>query len=147
MLHPDFKEFIELLSEQNVNYLVVGGYALNLYIAKPRNTGDLDIWIEVSEENSSKMKFVIEKFCSVDNVDKNIFLDKNLRVPIGIPPVCLDILMHIDGLIFHECFHRKNLITWGGIDIPFLSKEDLITTKKVVNRPQDKADVAALMST
>ncbi len=36
MLHPDFKEFLELLNEQQVKYLVVGGYALNLYIAKPR---------------------------------------------------------------------------------------------------------------
>ena len=46
MLHRDFKEFLELLSELKVKYLVVGGYALNLYIAKPRSTDDIDIWIK-----------------------------------------------------------------------------------------------------
>jgi predicted nucleotidyltransferase len=134
------------LNEQQVNYLIVGGYALNLYIAKPRNTGDLDIWIEVSESNSLKMKNIVEEFCNVSNVDKNVFMNRKLRVPIGNPPVCLDILMNIDGLNFEECFNRKNIISWEAVEIPFLSKEDLITTKKVVNRPQDKADVAALLN-
>ncbi len=145
MLHPDFKEFLELLNEKQVKYLVVGGYALNLYIAKPRNTGDLDIWIELSDENAGKMKVVVEKFCNVNNIDKDVFLNQNLRAPIGVPPVCIDILMKIDGLKFEECFYRKNVISWEGVNIPFLSKEDLITTKKTVNRPQDIADVAALM--
>lgn len=146
MLHPDFKEFIELLNEQNVRYLIVGGYALNLYVAKPRNTGDLDIWIEIDEDNAEKMKNIVEKFCNVDGVDKNVFLDKNLRVPIGNPPICLDILMNVDGLNFEECYNCKNVIKWEGIKIPFLSKADLLTTKKIVNRPQDKADIAALLN-
>lgn len=146
MLHPDFKEFLELLNEQQVKYLVVGGYALNLYIAKPRNTGDLDIWIEISEVNAAKMKSIVENFCNVNNVDENVFLNKKLRIPIGIPPICLDILMNVDGLNFNECYNRKKIILWEGVGIPFLSKEDLITTKKVVNRPQDKADVAALLN-
>ncbi len=146
MLHPDFKEFIELLNDYQVRYLVIGGYALNLYIAKPRNTGDLDIWIEISEENADKMKTIVEKFCNVNDVDKDVFRNKNLRVPIGVPPICIDILMNVDGLDFSKCYKQKNVISWEGVQIPFLSKDDLIASKKVVNRPQDKADVAALLN-
>lgn len=145
MLHRDFKEFLELLNELKVKYLVVGGYALNLYIAKPRNTGDINIWIKISDANAAKVKSAVETFCGVTNIDKSVFLNKNLRAPIGEPPVCIDILMNIDGLEFEKCYNRKNIVTWDGIKIPFLSKQDLLVTKKVVNRPQDKADVAALL--
>lgn len=146
MLHKDFKEFLELLNELKVKYIVVGGYALNLYISKPRNTGDIDIWVKRSISNASKMKKVVEKFCGESNIDKSIFLNKNLRAPIGEPPFCIDILMDIKGLEFDLSHKQKNIIVWDGIRIPFLSKGDLIKTKKAVNRPQDKADLAALTS-
>ena len=42
MLNKDFKEFVELLNSTNVEYLVVGGYALAAH-GHPRYTGDLDI--------------------------------------------------------------------------------------------------------
>lgn len=144
MLQTDFKEFLELLNEYNVRYLVVGGYALNLYVTKPRNTGDLDIWIEISAENALNMKKAVEHFCGVNDIDETVFMNENLRAPIGEPPLCIDILMKVDGLEFQKCYKQKNVISWHQIDIPFLTKSDLITTKKFVNRPQDIADVAAL---
>ena len=42
MLHKDFKEFIELLIGHQVEYLIVGGYAVGAH-GHPRYTGDLDI--------------------------------------------------------------------------------------------------------
>ncbi len=92
------------------------------------------------------MKNIVEKFCNVNDIDENVFLNRKLRVPIGIPPLCLDILMNVDGLTFTECYDHKKVILWESINIPFLSKEDLITTKKIVNSSQDKADVAALLN-
>ena len=144
MLHRDFKEFLELLSELKVKYLVVGGYALNLYIAKPRSTDDIDIWIKWSRSNSKNIRKAVEIFCNETNIDPSIFLDKNLRAPIGEPPFCIDILMDIKGLDFDAAYRQKNIVKWGKLEIPFLSKEDLIKTKKAVNRPQDKADLFAL---
>ena len=47
----DFKEFIELLNEHNVRYLIVGGYAVGFH-SRPKFTQDLDIWIDNSEENA-----------------------------------------------------------------------------------------------
>jgi hypothetical protein len=45
VLNQDFKEFIQLLNENDVRYLVVGGYAVALH-GHPRYTKDIDIWIE-----------------------------------------------------------------------------------------------------
>ena len=60
-LHPDFKEFIELLNEYEVRYLVVGGYAVGAY-GRPRYTGDIDFWIAISIENSAKVVQVLNDF-------------------------------------------------------------------------------------
>ena len=61
VLAKDFEEFIRILNEQGVEYLVVGGYALAFH-GRPRHTGDLDIWIDVSEENAGRMLPVLREF-------------------------------------------------------------------------------------
>ena len=43
----DFQDFIHLLNKQAVEYRVVGGYASALH-GKPRHTGDLGIWVNIS---------------------------------------------------------------------------------------------------
>jgi hypothetical protein len=54
MLNQDFKEFIQLLNENQVKYLVIGGYAVAIH-GHPRYTKDIDIWIEISQENAQKL--------------------------------------------------------------------------------------------
>jgi hypothetical protein len=60
-LHPDFKDFLRLLSSHNVKYLLVGGYAVG-YHGYPRATGDMDIWIEMSKPNSKKIAATFRDF-------------------------------------------------------------------------------------
>jgi hypothetical protein len=52
-LEPDFEDFISLLTKYHVEYLIVGGYAMAFH-GRPRYTGDLDIWINISESNAEK---------------------------------------------------------------------------------------------
>ncbi len=47
-VEKDFEEFIRLLNYHKVKYLIVGAYAL-IYYTKPRNTGDIDFFIEASD--------------------------------------------------------------------------------------------------
>lgn len=54
-LDKDFKEFIELLNEHKVNYLVIGGYAVN-YHGYPRYTKDIDFWIWQTQNNFKKLR-------------------------------------------------------------------------------------------
>lgn len=60
-LNQDFKEFIELLNEHKVEYLVVGGYAV-AYHGHPRYTGDIDFWIAISKENAQKVVNALRDF-------------------------------------------------------------------------------------
>jgi hypothetical protein len=61
VLSPDFKEFLKLLNKQEVEYLVVGGYAVVIH-GYPRLTGDIDLWIKPTIENSRKVVKVLEQF-------------------------------------------------------------------------------------
>jgi len=61
ILARDFEEFVRLLNKHQVGYMVVGGYALALH-GKPRHTGDLEIWINISDENAERMLQVLRDF-------------------------------------------------------------------------------------
>ena len=56
VLSPDFREFVELLIHHKVKYLLTGGYAVGIY-GHPRYTGDIDIWVESSQENIDGLNF------------------------------------------------------------------------------------------
>ena len=60
-LPPDFKEFLKLLNSSSVEYLVVGGYAVNYY-GFPRATADLDIWIAISPGNAQRIAEALRQF-------------------------------------------------------------------------------------
>ena len=53
-LPPDFKEFLQLLNSEKVEYLLVGGLAVGIY-GYPRATGDMDIWVAATAVNAEKL--------------------------------------------------------------------------------------------
>lgn len=55
MLNEDYKEILQILLSNKVKFLVVGAYAMGVY-GYPRATGDFDIWVESSSENSNPFK-------------------------------------------------------------------------------------------
>ena len=61
MLNKDFKEFIQLLNENDVRYLVVGGYAVAFH-GYPRYTEDIDIWIESNPANAKRIVKTLHEF-------------------------------------------------------------------------------------
>ena len=144
MFDKDFKEFLELLNSEGVEYLVVGGYAVAVH-GYPRYTGDLDAWIAVSEDNALKVSNVMKKFgFGALGLDQATFLKKDQIVQLGYPPCRIDILTHIDGVSFGDCFKRKKLVDVEGLEIPFICLEDLKANKKASARSQDLADLEHL---
>ena len=45
MLNEDYKEMLQLLLEEQVDFMIVGAYALGTH-GYPRATGDIDIWVK-----------------------------------------------------------------------------------------------------
>jgi len=143
-LEQDFEDFVNLLNKHNVNYLIVGGYALAFH-GKPRHTGDLDIWIEISNGNAGKMCNVLSEFGMASlGMEKDDFLQKGAITQIGYPPLRIDILNEIDGVDFKEAYDHKSIIDIDGLIINYIGLDDLIKNKTASGRSQDLTDVNAL---
>lgn len=143
-LSKDFEDFVALLNKHKVTYMVIGGYALAFH-GKPRHTGDLDIWINLSDDNAQKMVGVINDFGMASlGLEKIDFLQKGGITQIGYPPLRIDILNEIDGVNFKEAYTNKLIIDIEGLPVNYIGLDDLITNKQVSGRKQDISDVNAL---
>lgn len=144
-LAEDFEDFIKLLNHHNVEYMVVGGYALAFH-GKPRHTGDLDIWINVSEKNSIKMIKVVNDFGLQSlGFQKEDFLTEGLISQIGYPPLRIDVLNLIDGVNFNEALASMEKIeVENNLVINYIGLNDLVKNKQASGRRQDITDVKTL---
>ena len=143
-LHPDFKDFLRLLNSHNVRYLVVGGYAVG-YHGYPRATGDMDIWIEMSESNSNKVALVFRDFGVPDGaISEGLFLETNKVIRMGVPPVRLEVITSASGVTFNECYSNRDVVEIDGIPISFISLQDLKKNKRAAGRYRDMEDLEHL---
>jgi predicted nucleotidyltransferase len=139
-LDQNFKEFIALLNEHKVDYLIVGGYAVVVY-GYHRFTGDLDIWVKPTSVNGQKLLGVLRDygFGSL-KLNENDFSRKNKVIQLGYEPLRIDILTSIDGMDFDKCYKRRKSKKADGIKINFIGLEDLRKNKKLVGRHRDLED-------
>ena len=145
-LDRDFKEFVSLLNARSVRYLVVGGYAVAAH-GLPRYTGDFDAWIWLSEENAQKVLGVLEEFgFGGFDITEEDFTREDSVVQLGYPPHRIDLLTSISGVTFEDAWSRRLNVEIEGEVVGFIGREDLITNKRAVGRPQDLADVARLLA-
>ena len=148
MFSPDFLDFIKLLNKHQVEYMVVGGYAVGLH-GYPRYTGDLDIWINISDSNADKMLIALNDFgVKIEGLTKNDFLRENPMsgVHFGREPLRIDILNSIDGVKFEECYSQKQVTKFEGVTIHYIHFKDLKKNKLSTGRSKDKADIEELES-
>ena len=140
----DFKEFIELLNEHKVRYLIIGGFAYSFY-AEPRFTKDIDFYIDISSVNVNKILKVLEKFGFKDvGLTKEDFQQPKQIIQLGNAPLRIDIVTSIDGVSFKEAWNNRTSGKYGNLNAYFISKSDLIKNKKATGRTQDIADIEKL---
>ena len=144
ILEKDFQEFIELLNKHEVSYMIVGAHALAFH-GKPRHTGDLDIWINPTDENAEKMIVVINNFgFGSVGLKKDDFLQENYVTQLGYPPLRIDILNSISGVTFEEAYTNRLFIDVDGLTISYIGFNELIKNKAGTARKQDIADLENL---
>ena len=140
-LHPDYKDFLRLLNSHNVRYLLVGGYAVG-YHGYPRATGDMDIWIELSESNSKKVISAFRDFGMPNEaISEDLFMEENKVIRMGVPPVRLEVITSASGVAFDECYSNREVIEIDGIPINFISLQDLKKNKRAAGRYKDLEDI------
>ncbi len=142
----DFKEFLQLLNSKEIEYLVIGGYAVG-YHGYPRATGDMDVWIPINEKTAMKMIEALKEFgFDLPELKKELFLKEENVIRMGVPPMRLEILTSIDGVRFETCFKNRVIAELGDFNVNFISKDDLLINKRSSGRPQDLVDFDKLQN-
>jgi len=141
-LPEDFKEFVQCLNSNNVKYLLVGGWAVGLH-GHPRATKDIDFLILLDNTNLENLEKAFSSF-GAPPVDIDYLSEKGHVIRFGVSPIQIDIINEADGIDFEDCYSRKEIIMVENIEIPLISKADLIKNKKSTGRLSDMADVEKL---
>ena len=143
-LNQDFLEFIGLLESHEVDYLIIGGYAVALH-GFPRFTGDIDFFVAVNPENAAKLIEVFKAFGFGEiGINQEDFLQPDFVVEIGREPRKIQVLTGIDGVTFSDCRSRRVEIELQGMNLKFIGKEDLIRNKQASSRSKDLIDIDEL---
>ncbi|HEC42873.1 MAG TPA: hypothetical protein ENI20_08615 [Bacteroides sp.] len=143
-VQKDFKEFLALLNEHEVKFIIVGGYAL-AYHGAPRFTGDIDVFIKSDKKNAERIINSLEDF-GFGSLDITIedFLHPNNIIQLGVPPVRIDLITSISGVTWEEANASKENGLFGDVTVSFIGKEQFINNKRATGRKKDIADLESL---
>ncbi|MFA6277027.1 MAG: DUF6036 family nucleotidyltransferase [Pedobacter sp.] len=146
IFNEDFRDFIQSLNDNEVRYILVGGFSVILH-GYSRTTGDIDIWVERTSDNYQKIKAAFLQFGMpvFDMTEENFLKHKNWDVfTFGNPPAAIDLMLAVKGLDFKESF--KNAVNFkdDNLVIRTIHKDDLISAKKAAGRPKDLDDLQNL---
>ena len=142
-IHNDFKELLELFNASDIEYVIVGGYALAAHGA-PRTTGDIDLLVKPSRENATRVLRTLEQFGIGLELGIEDFVKPDHVVQLGVPPVRVDLLTAIDGVTWDEAWSGKLAGGYGSVPTPYLGRRQFITNKRTSGRRKDLADLEAL---
>lgn len=141
--NPHYSELLQLLNEFQVEYLIVGGFAVMKY-GEPRYTKDLDVWVHSSPDNAIRVVDALRRFGAPldhDGITAQTFTEKQVVYQIGIAPVRIDILTEITGVEFGDAWRKKVASTFFGVPVHFISLDDLIANKQALGRSSDLKDL------
>ncbi len=136
-LPSHFRDFIIELNKHEAEYLLVGGYALGVY-GHIRATNDLDIYINATEENATKMvNACVDYGIPVDSIKRDMFMGPKM-IGIGQPPLRIEIIKKLD-IDFKYAFQRAQKVTVDDIKINVIDLDDLIQLKKAAIKGRSKS--------
>lgn len=144
-IQQDFEELLSLLRQNEVDFVVVGSYAVAFH-GSPRFTKDIDIFYKNTEDNVSKIrKTLIEFGFSDDDIPESSFTKEGNIISFGVEPMRVDLLNRIDGVTFSEVDEGKIIGKYGKAEIFFIGKKELLKNKTSTSRLKDKMDAENLL--
>lgn len=146
IFNDDFRDFLFMLNKHQVRYVLIGGFAVILH-GYSRTTGDMDIWIDRTKENYQRLKCAFEEFGMpvFDMTEENFLNHPNWDVfTFGIPPVAIDIMVKVKGLLFDETYSNAVVFEDDLLSIRTIHKNQLIKAKQASSRLKDLDDIQNL---
>ncbi len=145
MLNQDFRDILSEFIEGDVEFLVVGAYAVATH-GIARATGDIDFWIRISPENAHRVLDALHRFGTpLEELTAADLQEENVVVQIGREPSRVDIMTSIDGVEFDDAWAHKHEVHVAGLAIPVIGRQQLIRNKRATGRLRDLADVEAIL--
>lgn len=144
--NQDFRDMLVALNDAEVDYLVVGAYAVAAH-GFPRATGDLDIWVRANPESAENLLNALTVFgAPMHEVSAADFSSPSIVFQIGVPPGRIDILTDVSGVNFDAAWANRMTVEIDGVKLSIIGRSDLIANKRATGRPKDIADLAFLES-
>lgn len=145
IFNDDFHDFIHCLNAFNVAYILVGGYAV-IIRGYSRSTGDMDIWVNKTEENYHKLLNAITEFgLPREAVIKAQFFSDDFDVfSFGKPPFAIEIMTSVKGLDFEDTYRHSTIEQVDNINVRIIHLNQLIEAKKAAGRNKDLNDLENL---
>jgi predicted nucleotidyltransferase len=146
----DVQDFLKLLADHDVKYLIVGGEAV-IYYGHARLTGDVDFFYRSTKKNAAKLYRALDEFWGGDIPGISALeelMEPGLILQFGVPPNRIDLINRISGISFQEAWKGKKTISIeiGGAKFPIflIGLKELIKNKEAIRRPKDLEDLKYL---
>ena len=143
-VEKDYEELLELFNKNKVKYCIIGAYALAFY-ARPRYTKDIDILVENSIENARRILKALQEFGFGSlQLSEQDFTESGQIIQLGYEPVRIDLITSIRGIDFQQIWKNRATGKFGQQQVFFIGMDDLIASKQISNRSQDRVDLEML---
>ena len=143
-MNRDFVDLLRALCAHDVRFLVVGAYALAVH-GRPRATGDLDVWVDATPGNASKvMQALVEFGAPLHDVSTADFSRPGIVFQMGLPGGRIDVLTALSGLTFDEAWPDRVTATFGDVAVSVIGRDAFIRNKRATGRAKDLGDIEAL---
>jgi hypothetical protein len=143
-MNRDFVDLLRAFAAADVRFLVVGAYAL-AHHGRPRATGDLDVWIDATPANSSRVMRALAEFgAPLHDVGEEDFARPGIVFQIGVPPGRIDILTELTGVSFDDAWASRESGRFGELTVDFIGREAFIRNKRATGRAKDLGDLEGL---
>ncbi len=143
-LNKDWREFLELLNSNGVDYLVVGAFAVAFH-GFPRYTGDLDVLVRPTEENAGRVMDALREFgFGSTGIKVEDFSRPGIVIQLGVEPNRIDMLTAISGVGFEEAWEGRSEAELDGVATRFIGRAALLRNKEQTGRAKDLGDAEEL---
>jgi hypothetical protein len=144
IIQDDLKEFFRLLNENRVEYVIVGGYAVAFH-GFVRATKDIDVLFSNTPSNIKRLMAALVGFgIQESEMVINTFSEQGRIIRMGSPPMMIELINAVGGVTFEEIWQNKAPGHYGDVKVFFISRNDLLKSKKAAGRPQDMRDLEEL---
>ena len=144
MVSQDYEDLFKTLNTHKIKYLVIGAHAVVFY-TEPRFTKDMDIWVPVELNDPEKIHQALRAFgAPLRGILPADFTNKDIIFQIGVAPVRIDILLHLEGIEAARAWKNRKKSYYGKTPINIIGFSELIKVKKKAGRSIDKIDLKKL---